>query len=173
MSVTLSFDFKYKIKIIIAFFNLTPKNPNVKKPHFAILDKEWGFLGLPPPPIYNITLYKREVIKIPYSRRQISVPKPVGISRQSSHMTSGGELVPQNEEVEQTRQLDGEESLDPLEDSLSPVRHTESSNSTPIRESPGPPSGNTSGAGSSVRNSPEPRYQLRDRTKISVPERYS
>ena len=22
-----------------------PKNPNVKKPNFAILDKEWGFLG--------------------------------------------------------------------------------------------------------------------------------
>ena len=62
-------------------------------------------------------------------------------------MTSGGELVLQNEEVEQTRQLDEEESLDPLEASLSPVCLSESSNSIPIRESPGTPSGNTNGAG--------------------------
>ena len=50
MSVTLSFDFKYKIKMIIAFFNLTPQKNNVKKPHLAILEKEWGVLGAGLPP---------------------------------------------------------------------------------------------------------------------------
>ena len=80
--------------------------------------------------------------------------------------------TPRDEE-EQNVQLDDEESISPLEDSLSPVRLAGSPNSTPSRESPDPLSESRSGAETSEVESPAHRYQLRDRTKISVPERYS
>ena len=35
--------------MIISFFKFNPKKTNVKKNHFAILEKEW-FFGVAPPP---------------------------------------------------------------------------------------------------------------------------
>ena len=112
------------------------------------------------------------------SKRPESVPKSgtpcnnQGPLRQFQSSSSPAGPTPRDEE-EQNVQLDDEESISPLEDSLSPVRLAGSPNSTPSRESPDPLSESRSGAETSEVESPAHRYQLRDRTKISVPERYS
>ena len=55
MSVTLSFDFKYKIKMIIAFLKFNPKKnkkPQRQETPFCDFGQGMGFLWLPPPQGY-------------------------------------------------------------------------------------------------------------------------
>lgn len=107
------------------------------------------------------------VIKCAPPRRRIPSPITVPDSRQE---TTPEQIVPVDVEVEQSPQQAQEESSDTLDDSLSPVRLSGSPNTSAAR-SPEVPSVDRTEADPTVEEPPSRRYNLRDRTRISAPDR--